>query len=241
MSLSKPVTIAALNASECALLAFGFILVAGLIGESKSKRKLFELLVILGVSGELIADGGIFLFSRSLQTLEGYEIARLTQEAANANERSKQLLRELARVDLSLRRRGARGPLLIAANIGDNQEIKRFRGQRVSILSCPGKYNQEETENAAVALWIELRSVWAATNNDLPHCGSIGEGLLISVSPKASSKTREAAKALALVISDALLLDVSLPVMVIPAEAKLPPEPADPDTIVVLVPRPFLQ
>lgn len=39
------------------------------------------MLVIIGVAGELFADGGIFLFSRHLQT-----IADLTQEAEKSAE-----------------------------------------------------------------------------------------------------------------------------------------------------------
>jgi hypothetical protein len=62
----------------------------GLIGEyAKSDRwkkhvKLFELLVIIGVAGELIADGGIFLFSSHLQTIAEAEIGEVTKQAGDA-------------------------------------------------------------------------------------------------------------------------------------------------------------
>jgi len=79
-SLSKSATAAALGVSELALLAFGVVLVVGLIGEIKSKRKIFEWLVILGVAGELFADGGVFLFSNQLQTISDLE---LEQERAS--------------------------------------------------------------------------------------------------------------------------------------------------------------
>jgi Alanine-zipper, major outer membrane lipoprotein len=61
-----------------------------LIGEyAKSERwkrhvKTFEMLVIIGVAGELLADGGIFLFSSHLQTIADQEIADLTLTAGNA-------------------------------------------------------------------------------------------------------------------------------------------------------------
>ena len=42
------------------------------------------MLLVIGVAGELFADGGIFLFSRHLQTIADQEIADLTQEAGNA-------------------------------------------------------------------------------------------------------------------------------------------------------------
>ena len=57
---------------EGLLLAFGVMLVIGLIGEySKSglwklSTRTLELMVIIGVAGELLADGGIFLLSRRL-------------------------------------------------------------------------------------------------------------------------------------------------------------------------------
>lgn len=42
------------------------------------------MLVIIGVAGELLADGGIFLFSKQLQTIADLEIADLTKESGNA-------------------------------------------------------------------------------------------------------------------------------------------------------------
>jgi len=92
-SLSKSATSTALDISEVALLLFGILLVVGLIGEyAKSERwkkhvKTFEMLVIIGVAGELFADGGIFLFSGHLQTIADLEIAELTKEAGQAKER----------------------------------------------------------------------------------------------------------------------------------------------------------
>jgi hypothetical protein len=95
--LSKSAVAAALDAADIALLAFGIVLVIGLLGEySKSEKwqahkKLFEMLVILGVAGELLADGGIFLWSKRLQAVADTEIAGLKVKAATAEERSKAL------------------------------------------------------------------------------------------------------------------------------------------------------
>jgi hypothetical protein len=89
-SLSKSGTSTALNLSELLLLLFGLLLVAGLIGEyAESDRwkryvKVFEMCVIIGVAGELIADGGIFLFSSHLQTIADLEIGALTKQAHDA-------------------------------------------------------------------------------------------------------------------------------------------------------------
>ncbi len=75
LSLSRSATSSALDASEIALLIFGIVLVVGLIGEvAKSERwkkrlRIFELMVIIGVAGELVADGGIFVFSSHLEAI----------------------------------------------------------------------------------------------------------------------------------------------------------------------------
>jgi hypothetical protein len=89
-SLSKSVTSIALDISEIALLLFGIVLTIGLIGEyAKSERwkryvRTFEMFVIIGVAGELLADGGIFLFSSHLQTIADQEIADLTRKLGDA-------------------------------------------------------------------------------------------------------------------------------------------------------------
>jgi hypothetical protein len=102
VSLSKDVTSLALNAAEVALLLFGVLLVLGLVGEySESARwkryvKTFELFVILGVAGELVADGAIFLLSSHLQTLSDVEVARLNVDAESANATAKKFESQIA-------------------------------------------------------------------------------------------------------------------------------------------------
>jgi hypothetical protein len=92
LSLSKSTTSISLDISEIALLVFGVLLVVGLVGEyaesEKWKRyvKTFEMFVILGVAGELFADGGIFLFSSHLQTIAEQEIAEVTRRAGDAKD-----------------------------------------------------------------------------------------------------------------------------------------------------------
>lgn len=96
LSLSKAWTESALSWSELALLVFGALLVAGLVGEyrtaEKSKwYKRFEMFVIIGVLGELLADGGIFLFTSHLEMLNALEVAALNKEAGQAHERANKL------------------------------------------------------------------------------------------------------------------------------------------------------
>jgi hypothetical protein len=91
-SLSRSATIGALDISAVLLFIFGTVLVIGLIGEHKTDEKhterqkvwykRFELMVIIGVAGELFADGGLFVFSQHLGTIDGFEIARLNHETA---------------------------------------------------------------------------------------------------------------------------------------------------------------
>ena len=91
-SLSKAEAANALDISEWALLIFGTILVIGIIGEYKhipkwlggEKHKLFEALVMIAVAGELMGDGGVFVFSRQLQSMGDYEIAQLKADEASS-------------------------------------------------------------------------------------------------------------------------------------------------------------
>ena len=68
------------HASEITLLVFGLLLVVGLVGEySEASRwktyvRWFPIMVIVGVAGELLADGAIFVFSERLQTIEVAEV-----------------------------------------------------------------------------------------------------------------------------------------------------------------------
>ncbi len=89
-SPSKDATALALDISEWVLLLFGAVLGVGIIGEyAKSKWwrnriRCWQICVIVGVLGELLSDGGIFLFSRRLQTLEGAEIGGLDAKTKTA-------------------------------------------------------------------------------------------------------------------------------------------------------------
>ena len=78
----------ALDVSEYALILFSALVVLGLIGEHaerwKKHIKFFEVLVIIGVAGELLADGGVFLFSSQLQTISDRELKAAVAEAGTA-------------------------------------------------------------------------------------------------------------------------------------------------------------
>lgn len=97
MSLSEPTTILWLHISEWALLAFGLLLVLGLIGEYRllhghPRLKLFALLVLFGCGGELVCDAGIFLFSEHLQSIQQSVVSDLSTLASEADTKAKAAL-----------------------------------------------------------------------------------------------------------------------------------------------------
>jgi len=90
-SLSKSWVSALLDWAEGSLVAFGAILALGIIGEYsksdkwKGRKRMFEIMVIVGVAGELFADGGIFLFSRNLQTRSDSELVAMGKRLEQTN------------------------------------------------------------------------------------------------------------------------------------------------------------
>jgi hypothetical protein len=97
-SLSKSAATVGFEVSEWMLLIFGGILVLGIFGEYKKlpKRALslcsasvFEILVMVGVAGELLGDGGVFVFSSHLQSIEDHELASLGSNAEQLEARLK--------------------------------------------------------------------------------------------------------------------------------------------------------
>jgi hypothetical protein len=83
-SPSQSATLAWLDSSELALLLFAAVLAIGLIGQqftqSRGKGRLMHACVVIGISGELISDGSISLFSRHLQAISDREIAILNNK-----------------------------------------------------------------------------------------------------------------------------------------------------------------
>ena len=101
LSLSKSATTTGLEASEWVLLIAGIVLLVGIIGEYElpswhHRLKLFELLVLIGVLFELLADGGVFFFSRRLQILEGADIEALDRTVSGARDKANTAREEAA-------------------------------------------------------------------------------------------------------------------------------------------------
>ena len=153
--ISKSATLSALNVSEIVLLVFGVLLVVGLIGEYheawKKWLKMFEMLVIVGVAGELMADGGIFLFSKRLQTLADQEIAGAYERAAKANENAES--EKLARIKLE----EAYAPRRILAPqvTALTPRLKAFSGETATVWFHAG---DREGQVFASDLWRVLKA-----------------------------------------------------------------------------------
>jgi|SRR5579862_5054127 len=107
-SFSKSTVETALHTSEMLLLISGFVLLIGIWGEyrkgEKWKRYLaaFQVMVLAGIGVELLADAGVFLFSESLQRLEGADIQALDEKARGASEKATDALgKSITAVDRS--------------------------------------------------------------------------------------------------------------------------------------------
>jgi hypothetical protein len=176
-SLSKSSTATALDVSELILLCFGAVLVAGLVGEYreswKRRIKIFEMLVIIGVAGELLADGGIFLFSKRLQTTSDLEVARLNNDAAKLEQR-------LADRHINLEQREKMLAIL-----------KEQPGTRVAVTflspapSDAQEYSIEIGEVFHDANWTMVPFPWLTSMNNPVH------GFAVEVREKGSSSKRE--------------------------------------------------
>jgi|GEM_PF-2407820 len=182
LSLSQSATVLWLHASEVVLLASGLLLVVGLIGEMKLPWwhrffRTFELLVIIGVSGELICDGGIFILTEHLQTASEAEIARITLSAADARLDAQTARLETEQLEVSVA--GRRLTRQQEEKIGES--LRRFAGRSLFITSYSG-----DAEAARLGLQIKaaLRVARIQTDDNLGRTlaerGGVAFGVQIS-------------------------------------------------------------
>ncbi len=141
-SLSKSATSVGLNISEIALLLFGVLLTLGLIGEySEADRwkkyvKVFEMFVIIGVAGELLADGGIFLCSSHLQTISDLEVGSLNVRATQAEATAKGFERQIA--DANARAKGAEAQVA-SANAASRDAVAKVSTAEARIAEATAR------------------------------------------------------------------------------------------------------
>ncbi len=96
-SLSKFAAENWLNSSEILIIAAGFVLAFGAIGEYLEEhgrlpcwiawpKIVFILMVVISLVGEFLGDAGVFVFPNELQRIEGAEIEALDKKAKTASE-----------------------------------------------------------------------------------------------------------------------------------------------------------
>jgi hypothetical protein len=104
-SLSKSTVESLLHISEVMLLLSGAVLLIGIWGEYRKDEKwkkyssIFAMMVLLGIGVELIGDAGVFVFSESLQRLEGADIQALDIKAQTAGEKANNALTKSGEAD----------------------------------------------------------------------------------------------------------------------------------------------
>lgn len=167
LSLSRPATVSILNWSEVVLLLFGVVLVVGLVGEyresARFKRwiKVFEFMVIIGVAGELLADGSIFLFSARLETIAEEEISESNVKAAQAAATARGF--EAAIADANARAKGAESVVAQAnatakgadARVAEAEamaETERLARVKIEEKLAPRRLSPEQVRQVANAL-----------------------------------------------------------------------------------------
>jgi hypothetical protein len=172
--LSKSETSTLLGISEIALLGFGVVLVIGLVGEVaksdkwKKRVRLFEMLVIIGVAGELIADGGVFLFSRHLQTISEAEYSGLNKQAADAYKQAEVARKEADsfELDIAKAKKQAADALDRAAKAEENLGLLVLRSNETWVKSS--NYLKEER---SIFLYTERRPKYSISQRlSNPYC-----------------------------------------------------------------------
>jgi hypothetical protein len=202
-SFSKSATNTALDASEWALLLFGLILTIGVLGEYKkfptllrASHATFELLVVIAIAGELFADGGVFLFSRHLQTISDGEFAAFNKEAGDARDRAAKAELQTAEIRREMADR------TLALDATERSQLEQFPKQRFEIITYAGDREARKfSDLVAGALqssgWSHLGTAPTGFDGTQP----IFTGAKVEFSTRAGVHTQAAALSLSSVLS----------------------------------------
>jgi hypothetical protein len=174
-SLSKSTISGLLDASELSLLLFGLLLVWGIFGEYQKlpkrmmrlPKEVFEILVMIGVAGELFGDGGVFLFSHRLQTLEGANIQVLDKKAekalADANEAGRKAKNASDEADVAKTESGKAKDMANAAESLATGAVRKAESFETRIVSATTNATEAESHLADAlerARRIEQELTW---------------------------------------------------------------------------------
>jgi hypothetical protein len=206
-SLSKSAAKIGLDDSEWALLIFGILLAMGIVGEIKhgmwgKSEHWFAMLVLWAVLGEVVSDGGIFLFSSQLQIISDSEISVLNGVTANARTQAEKLRKDnlLLQADvLRLELRTKFRHLTPEQQREIGSKLKPFHGIVFSIVIFNvGDDGQAIADNIATALGGPSEAAgWAGGIVGTSSASSPEPGILIAVNPEATAFVRKAANELA--------------------------------------------
>lgn len=168
LSLSEATTSVALDVSEIVLLISGLLLLFGAVGEylfdhdrlprwMRWPKLTFEIIVALSLGGELIADGGVAVFSHVLQRMEGADIQALDKKAQGASDKAEEtshradalaltiqheqeqadkLADRMGALSTRLNRQEPRWRLLQVALPDIVARLKPFAGQSADVVAC---------------------------------------------------------------------------------------------------------
>jgi hypothetical protein len=129
--LSKSSATFWLHASEAVLLMFSAVVVVGLIGENKCrwphpKEDIFLALVIIGVAGELLGDGGMVVFTGQLQTISDAEVRTAISKAGDAQTSAHEAANAAERADSFAAQAQGRAANALTLARGAHQEADSF-------------------------------------------------------------------------------------------------------------------
>ena len=238
--MSESLTTFLLHFSEGSLLASGILLVIGIFGEYRlpfwhHRLHIFEALVLVGCAGELIADGGVFLFSEHLQTVQQLRVKSLGKLADEADGKAQKAIgdaksasdiagsanakadaakteaeavsKEAVELSQQLTKQDLR-----AHRFDDKRALEKFRatleafpGQPFDIRYCPGSDNE--------ITFLSLRLMGAMiggsrswTMRDFRPSLGCSPGMGLVIDKQAPESTRNAAAALQRALFDIVLM-----------------------------------
>ncbi len=134
--------------------------------------------MIIAIAGELLADGGVFMFGSHLQTIADAELAQASKDAALAIQQAAASNKEAANARLETARLEKQlSPRFIADQPGMATNLSKYEGTR-AVIFC-------DTESRSLGLGSEILTVlqWAHWKVDFIPTSVIPSGVRIGKSP----------------------------------------------------------
>jgi len=164
-SLSKTQVHVGLGISEFLLLISALVVVIGLVGEYRTpswkiKYDLFTLLVAIGCAGELIADGGVFLFSHELEIISDAEVKDAVTKAGDAKTSADGAAKDASRAKDFADKAGVASSGAVTLAEGARKEADSFEKDILSVRKEATEAKSDVAEALRRAKEIEQRLAW---------------------------------------------------------------------------------